>query len=161
MKDDGTMVFQVEVESTTQHGGLLRSAGLPPLEVAAPPNFHGPGGVWTPEHLFVASVNACFMTTFLAIAENSKLEVASFTSSAEGKLERLEQLGYQMTGIVLRPKLMIKDSKDLDRAARVLDKAKRRCLISKSVKSVVTMEPEIFHEQKPAYPCPPVAESGV
>ena len=40
--------------------------------------------------LFVASVNSRFMTTFLAIAENSKLDFVSFKADAKGKLEKLD-----------------------------------------------------------------------
>src|SRR3954467_8042989 len=53
------------------------------IEVATPPEFpKGIAGLWSPEHLFTAAVNSCFMTTFLAIAENSKLEFKSFTCQA-------------------------------------------------------------------------------
>ena len=47
----------------------------------------------------MASVNSCFMTTFLAIAENSKLEVVKFHADAEGKLERVEGQGSMITVI--------------------------------------------------------------
>ncbi|MFT7033787.1 MAG: organic hydroperoxide reductase OsmC/OhrA [Cyclobacteriaceae bacterium] len=46
------------------------------IEVATPPKFpKGIPGIWSPEHLFTASVNSCLMTTFLAIAESSKLQL--------------------------------------------------------------------------------------
>ena len=49
----------------------------PKIDVATPPEFpKGIPGVWTPEHLFVDSVNACLMSTFLAITDNSKLELS-------------------------------------------------------------------------------------
>ena len=79
--------YTTEVEWTGERYGDLSVPVLPSLKVDAPPEFKGHEGVWTPEHLFVASVNSCFMTTFLAIAENSKLEFVSFTADAKGKLE--------------------------------------------------------------------------
>lgn len=39
-----------------------------------PPEFGGPERTWSPEHLFVAAVSSCLMTTFRAIAEMSELE---------------------------------------------------------------------------------------
>ena len=69
--------YTTEVEWTGERHGDLRAPVLPDMEVDAPPEFKGHDGVWTPEHLFVAAVNSCFMTTFLAIAENSKLEFVS------------------------------------------------------------------------------------
>ena len=53
------------------------------IEVATPPQFpKGVAGIWSPEHLFTAAVSSCFMTTFLAIAENSKLDFKSFDCKA-------------------------------------------------------------------------------
>jgi len=98
--------YRTEVEWTGERHGDLRAPVLPNLQVDAPPEFKGHDGVWTPEHLFVASVNTCFMTTFLAIAENSKLEVVSFKADAKGKLEKLDGQGFMMTEITLHPKLV-------------------------------------------------------
>ena len=81
--------YSTEVEWTGERHGDLRAPVLPQLQIDAPPEFKGHDGVWTPEHLFVASVNSCFMTTFLAIAENSKLDIVSFKAGATGKLEKL------------------------------------------------------------------------
>ena len=78
--------YQTEVEWTGERHGDLRAPVLPQLQVDAPPEFKGHHGVWTPEHLFVASVNSCFMTTFLAIAENSRLDIVSFKAAATGRL---------------------------------------------------------------------------
>lgn len=50
---------------------LAASGSANCVEIATPPQFpKGMFGVWSPEHLFTASVSSCFMTTFLAIAEN-------------------------------------------------------------------------------------------
>jgi peroxiredoxin-like protein len=117
--------------------------GLPALQVTAPPEFRGNPGFWTPEHLYVASVNSCFIVTFLAIAELSKLEFISFSSEATGRLERIEPSGYEVTDIVLKPKLVVRHSRDVERAARLLDKAERSCLISNSIKTIVKIKPEI------------------
>ena len=56
--------------------------GLPAVTVASPPEFGGPGGLWSPEHLFVAALASCYMTTYLAIAERSRLEVAGLAVPA-------------------------------------------------------------------------------
>jgi peroxiredoxin-like protein len=135
--------YSTEVEWTGQRGGDLRSPVLPNLHVDSPPEFKGHDGAWTPEHLFVASVNSCFMTTFLAIAENSKLEFTSFKADARGKLEKLEGQGWVMTEITLHPQLVVSHARDAERASRILQKAERGCLISNSVKSQIRMEPEV------------------
>lgn len=135
--------YSTEVEWTGERRGDLSGPDLPELAVDAPPEFKGHEGVWTPEHLFVAAVNSCFMTTFLAIAENSKLEFVSFSADAKGKLEKLEGQGFIMTEVVLRPKLLISHARDAERAGRILEKAEKNCLISKSIKTKTTLESEV------------------
>ena len=135
--------YTTEVEWTGERHGDLRAPVLPQLQVDAPPEFKGHDGVWTPEHLFVASVNSCFMTTFLAIAENSKLDIVSFKAGATGKLEKSKDHGYSMTEITLRPTLVISNPRDFERANRILEKAEKHCLISNSIRSETKLKPEI------------------
>ena len=135
--------YSTEVEWTGERHGDLRASVLPQLQIDAPPEFKGHEGVWTPEHLFVASVNSCFMTTFLAIAENSKLDVVSFKAGATGKLEMLSDRGFVMTEITLRPTLVISNERDFERANRILEKAEKHCLISNSIRSETKLKPEI------------------
>ena len=138
--------YETGVEWTSGRKGSLQTSGLPPLQIAAPPEFQGHSGIWTPEHLFVASVNACFVVTFLAIAELSKLDFVSFASNARGKLEKIEGSRYQITEVVLSPKLIVRNARDVARAARLLYKAEKNCLISNSIKAIVKLEPEINSE---------------
>ena len=113
------------------------------IEVATPPEFpKGIHGIWSPEHLFTAAVNSCLMTTFLSIAEHSKLEFISFNCSAKGKLEQVEGK-YLMTEIILEPIVKINDEKDRERTERILQKSEAACLISNSIRSKITMIPVI------------------
>ena len=143
--------YDTEVEWTKSKIATLRSSKLPDLQIAPPPEFQGAPGFWTPEHLYVASVNACFVATFLAAADLSKLDFVSFSSGARGKLEKVEGSGYEITEIVLRPGLVVRQPADVDRAARVLEKAKSNCLISKSIKTTVKIEAEINSEGPDAF----------
>jgi peroxiredoxin-like protein len=127
----------------SQRKGSMSSAGLPGLVVATPPEFPGGhAGIWSPEHLFVAAAEACLMTTFLAIAENSKLEFLSYSSEAEGIVEKTEQ-GLMITEITIRPRIVINDQADEDRARRIIEKAEKNCLVSRSMKTRISLEPDI------------------
>lgn len=113
------------------------------IEVATPPQFpKGIPGIWSPEHLFTAAVSSCLMTTFLAIAENSKLDFASFYCHSKGKLDQVDGK-FLMTEVILEPKVVIVHEKDRERAEKVLQKSEAACLISNSIKSKVTMNPVI------------------
>ncbi|PKQ45273.1 OsmC family protein [Confluentibacter flavum] len=110
------------------------------IEVATPPEFaKGISGIWTPEHLFVAAVSGCLMTTFLAIAENSTLEFTSFCCQAKGTLEMIEgQL--MISEILLKPTVVIHNEAYRDKAIRVIKKAENACLIAHSIKSKITLD---------------------
>ncbi|MPS75199.1 MAG: OsmC family peroxiredoxin [Chryseobacterium sp.] len=113
------------------------------VEIATPPQFlNGVENIWSPEHLFTAAVSSCLMTTFLAIAENSKLDFVNFECSSKGKLEQVEGK-FLMTEVILEPVVTIKNESDREKAERVLQKSEANCLISNSVKSKITMIPQI------------------
>ena len=113
------------------------------IEVATPPQFaKGIPNIWSPEHLFTAAVNSCFMTTFLSIAENSKLDFISFSCEGKGKLEQVEGK-FLMTEVLLEPTLVIVNEADKEKAERILQKSEAACLISNSIKSKVTLSTTI------------------
>src|SRR5690242_16537213 len=115
--------YETEVQWIGGRRGVVTAAGLPNNEVTAPPGHQGDEMTWTPEHLFVAAVNSCYMATFAAIADVSRLDVLSFASKATGMLEKVEGRGYRITEIILKPALLLKSEADVERATRLLDKA--------------------------------------
>jgi organic hydroperoxide reductase OsmC/OhrA len=113
------------------------------IEVATPPQFpKGVAGIWSPEHLFTAAISSCFMTTFLAIAEASRLDFIKFHCSAKGKLELIDGK-YMMSEVLLEPAVNITNEGDRDKAMRILHKAEMGCLITNSVKTTVVMAPVV------------------
>jgi peroxiredoxin-like protein len=136
--------YNVSLAWKADRQGILSSPELnQSIEVATPPPFpKGMEGIWSPEHLFTAAVNSCIMTTFLAIAENSKLEFESFTCSATGKLEQVEGK-YLMTEVTVYPIVSVYKEEDYAKAERILQKSEAACLISNSIKAKVIMEPVV------------------
>ena len=139
-----THFYDVNVEWNEARKGTMSSSVLTDkIEVATPPQFpNGMNNIWSPEHLLVAAVNSCLMTTFLAIAENSKLEFTSFNSNAIGKLEIVDGK-YMISEIELNPTISIVNQADKEKAERVLLKSEKACLISNSVKSSIIFNPII------------------
>ena len=122
--------------------GLLSAPGKPNIEVATPPEFKGHQGKWTPEELFVASVNTCIMTTFLYYAEKEGLKFLSYESQAEGVLERTEN-GFMFSEIEITPNILVSSKDDIEKAKSLLKLAERNCLISNSLKSKVEVVSEV------------------
>jgi len=136
--------YPVNIKWQVDRKGILSSPVLESaIEVATPPEFpHGIAGIWSPEHLLVAAVNSCLMTTFLAIAQNSGLIFDGFESYAIGKLEKVEGK-YMISEIVLSPVLTVPRGTDRERVIRILQKSEAACLISNSVKASIVFKPEV------------------
>ncbi len=134
--------YQTSVTWTEQKKGIGSVAGKPDLAVATPPEFKGHEGIWSPEDLFVASVNVCLMTTFLAMAERAQVGFTAYASDAEGTLELVDGK-FRFTTIVLRPRVTLKPGEDPGKAKQVLEKAEANCLISNSMSCRVTLDPII------------------
>jgi peroxiredoxin-like protein len=131
-RDRRGMMWSPDFES---HGGNGNR-----IEVATPPEFPGGvAGVWSPEHLLTGAVASCFMTTFLAIAEKSKLEFISFSCHAEGTLDTVDGK-LQITEVLLVPSICLDSADDRDKAVRVLEKTERACPITHSLKATVNVK---------------------
>ena len=139
--------YEVDINWQENRLGIMCSPditdGSSCVQVATPPEFpRGIPGKWSPEHLFTAAISSCLMTTFLAIAENSKLAFSNFSCKSKGILDLVEGK-YLMTEVILEPVVTIANEADHERAIRVLQKSEAACLISNSVKSKVTMIPTV------------------
>jgi hypothetical protein len=70
---------------------------------------------------------------------------SEFLFERPGKLEKIPGAGYQITEVILKPRVVIASAGDLGRIPTVLEKAKETCFISNSVKSTVKLEPQVYH----------------
>jgi organic hydroperoxide reductase OsmC/OhrA len=147
--------------------GIVHNSSIsPPVAFSAPPEFQGEAGIWTPEHLLVAAVASCFITTFRAIAETSKFDAPALEVTVEGFVEKSElaylrlgeippltqgidgvankqSRGYSFTRVFVRPRLTVAKAADRERGLRLLEKAERSCLVSRSLRSEIILEPEV------------------
>lgn len=137
--------YDVELQWKEGRIGTLNSDNLEDeIDVATPPEFPGGvEGIWSPEHLFVASVSSCFMTTFTAIAEYSKLSFENLSVHAVGTMSNASGK-FSITEIILKPKLVIADADKEKKAHRILEKAEEACLITRSINTKVILEPEVL-----------------
>ena len=126
----------------------LRSSQIKrPITFSAPPEFLGETGVWTPEHLFVAALVTCFVSTFSGMADLSKFSFVGLEVEAEGVLEK-DASGWKFVEVKLRPMLKIGREQDRERANRLLQKAQKTCLVSRSLACATVLEPELEVEEE-------------
>lgn len=120
----------------------LEGKGLPPMESEAPAEYGGPGNRWSPETLLVASAADCVILTFRAVAQASKLAWERIDCDAEGVLDRVDGV-TRFTELHYRVRLAVPEGSGADRARRLVEKAERSCLVSRSLALEPTLEVEI------------------
>jgi organic hydroperoxide reductase OsmC/OhrA len=144
-----SFAYRTSTEWTSGRSGALSAAEKPTLSVSSPREFKGESGRWTPEDLFVAAVEVCTMTTFLSFAQRLALPLLAYRSEAEGHLEFVDD-GYRFTRVVLRPTIVLSDPAGLETATRAMRDAHDACLIARSVRAEVVVEPRFQVEEPPA-----------
>jgi organic hydroperoxide reductase OsmC/OhrA len=137
-----SFTYHTTLDNVIGRSGVAHSDIKPELRVVAPPEFKGEPGLWTPEDLFVVSVESCLMLTFAGIAEKRGLRVVRYESSAEGLLEWLAG-SYQFTRIVVQPRITVADAASIITAREIVDRAHQTCLVANSIRTSLVIEPEI------------------
>lgn len=126
--------YTVSATGTTNGDLTLTSTNLEPLQSDAPEQFGGPGDKWSPETLLVAALADCFILSFRAIANASRLNWSSMSCDVEGVLDKIERVTL-FTEFRISVKLVVPQATDQEKAQQLLEKAERYCLISNSMKA--------------------------
>jgi organic hydroperoxide reductase OsmC/OhrA len=128
---------------TDSRSGILTSEGKSPIRVSHPVEFKGEPGYWSPEEMFVASVEACQMSTFLLFASRKGLEVLAYKSHSNGVLEFVDG-DYRFTRIVIFPTITVARAVAADEVHLLLREAEKHCLVANSIASIVEVNPTII-----------------
>lgn len=117
----------------------VSSPALPDLTVDAPPEFDGPGGLWSPETLLMAAVANCFATTWRAVASVNHFEWVDLKLDATGVLDRVDRV-TQFTQVHLTVHLAVPAGTDPEQAEKLVHKTEAACLITNSLTAESTFE---------------------
>jgi organic hydroperoxide reductase OsmC/OhrA len=120
----------------------VTSPRVPDIATAPPPEFDGPGDVWSPETLFCASIADCFILTFRALATASRFEWTVLTCRVEGVLEKSERI-TQFTRFTTHARLEVPPASDTAKARTLLEHAEQRCLVANSLKGSRALVAEV------------------
>src|SRR5271169_6128055 len=120
---NATHKYQIRANSTVVRSGLAVAEGIESsIAFSAPPEFKGHAGNWTPEHLLVAAVASCYVSTFSGMAFNSNFEFFSLELETEGVLAE-DRTGWRFREVVIRPRLTIARAEQKGLGSRLLHKA--------------------------------------
>jgi len=135
-------LYRVSAAGAPAGSVTIASPQLPDIESAPPPEFDGPGGIWSPESLLCAAVADCFILTFRSVSRAAKFEWLKIECRVEGTLERVENQA-QFTRYASFATLTVAKGSDVAKARTLLERAEHSCLISNSLRGVRTLESQI------------------
>ena len=118
--------------------------GKPDISGSADPTYRGDAADWNPEDLLVASLSACHMLTYLALAASNKIEVHTYVDECEGIMQ-VKDGRMRVTDLILRPKIGLAAGANLELAKDLHKPAHEQCFIAKSVTTEISVEPEFFY----------------
>ncbi len=111
------------------------------VPASAAPAYRGDADRVDPEEAFVASVSACHMLTFLALAARKRFVVETYVDHAQGHLEKNEDGRLALTRIELRPEIEWSGEKQPTSAdlERLHELSHKECFIANSIRTDVTV----------------------
>ncbi len=119
------------------------SLGKDDLIITPPPEFKGPEDSWSPEDLFSATLTSCYILTFKALARFKKMDWVNLEVTVDAHLEKTNS-GHQFTKATISPKLTVCCKSNIDPYLKLLKQAEENCLISKSIKTELTLKPKVI-----------------
>lgn len=130
----------------------LSSEARDPIISEPPPQFGGSGENWSPETLLVAAIADCFLLSFRAISRVGKLDWRSVQCDVDGTLAPIDRVA-QFTHVALSVVVELDAQGDEEKAKKLLERAKKSCLITNSLKAEVTMKMQVVqNDVSPATP---------
>jgi organic hydroperoxide reductase OsmC/OhrA len=141
-----TFEYATGLTWTEEKKGTLVSAGKRAIEIASPPEFKGHAGFWTPEDMFVGSIEMCQMLTFLALAQKQKLPLVAYRSVATGTLEFIEGQ-YRFTRVIITPAITVEEPGTEAGVRALLEDAHKRCLVANSIRTIVEVRPTVVVQE--------------
>lgn len=133
-------VYSATISRTFASRGQIEAPPRPLLHGGPSSELDGDVASWSPEHLMLASLGLCMLTTFEAFAARDGIQLATWSASANGQVE-LTPEGLAFTSIVLGIEMEI--AGNVERVERTLEDAKQYCLVLNSLRIPVVIELQV------------------
>jgi len=134
--------YEIETEWKEAKEGVLQSDKKPDVRIGCPPEFGGEPVYWSPEHLLVASVDVCIMTTFLDLVKKETISLLSYSSKATGKAQLVDGI-FKFKTIEITPDITISRKEDVLMIRKLINQSAEKCMVSNTLNIKVMMKPKI------------------
>jgi len=131
------LTYEVELVKTDGEPIALAAGRRPIVTVTPPPEWGGGDAQWSPEHLLVSALAACFTTTFVAVAEHAKVHVGAIRCKAMGILDHVGGvIAFASMELAVEVRVL---GDDVARTHLLLEDAKARCFVANSLRCHVEL----------------------
>lgn len=134
--------YNTKLKWTSEKKGTLKCVGKPDIKVACPPEFGGHSGIWSPEDLFVGSVEVCMMTTFLWFVNKEHIALKFYRSRTTSTVNLVGGV-FKFSSITVIIEVGITQENDRQIVENIMKKVKHGCLISNSIQTDVDINSSI------------------
>jgi organic hydroperoxide reductase OsmC/OhrA len=135
-------IFRNTVYQNSDKRAKTKMSGISETEIGPPPEYGGSPNSLNPEEMLVASVNSCIMLVFFHFAKTYAVEVTSYYSDAEGKVEKTKN-GLRLTHVEVRAKVRLGILGSAKKIEEIGQLAEKYCLVSGSLTCPVQYHVEV------------------
>lgn len=114
-----------------------------PIPGSSDPSFRGDPKKHNPEELFLSSLSSCHMLWYLHLCSEHKILVVSYTDKASGVMKEHPDGSGQFKNVTLRPRVVIRDPAQIEKARQLHQSARKHCFIANSCNFPIEHEPDI------------------
>jgi organic hydroperoxide reductase OsmC/OhrA len=135
--------YEVALEWTKDGDKSQITAGeRAPIAGGSPPEFDGTDlSRWSPEHLILAALSQCLFLTWVSLNKRSAIPLLSWKGSGASTLDKTRE-GLVFSELKVGVKMSV-PAERIEEARKLLDTAKKYCIIANSLKTPTTLEAEV------------------
>ncbi len=136
-------IFRNTVYQNSGKPAKTTMSGISDAEIGPPPEYGGSPNSLNPEEMLVASVNSCIMLVFFHFVKKSNVEVVSYSSDAEGKVEKTKN-GLRFTYVKVKAKVRLGSADSMQKIQEIAQLAEKYCLVSNALTCPVNYNVQIL-----------------
>ncbi len=142
MKDNKRFTHETVIMWDKKKNAFLCSLGNKTIEIAESLEFKKHDDMWTPNELFVASVEGFVKDAFIDLAKKNALEFLNYASTAQGVIEKVEDK-FRFAEINIWPRIVVVSSGQIEKTKELIKLAGENCAIANLVTCKISVYPEI------------------
>lgn len=136
-------IFRNTVYQNSDKPAKTTMSGISEAEIGPPPEYGGSPNSLNPEEMLVASVNSCIMLVFFHFVDKSEIDVLSYHSDAEGKVEKTKN-GLRFTNVQVEAKVRLGNAGSTQKIQEIARLAEKYCLVTNALTCPVNYNVQIL-----------------